>query len=462
MKKTLILAAAAALVLSSCLKDENAVSKDTKVSFVVDGPISRVTTADNVTSFEAGDEIAITSSGLAEDITSEVYVYANGGLTGKEVNFNGETPATFVAYYPTSAVLEAGALTFTVPSIQTADNFHKSMLMVAQAEGSAAAPTVNLQFCHKLAWVKVVLNNIEAAKVDLCNIAPTVTWTADALTAGGAATEIQTWKQGETQVYWALVPAQTVEAGKRFISLTTAEGTTFEYTLTEALTLSTAKVKTVTLSRAAEGGDEVIKASFSVDAANDAAWEDDVQTDLSGDITEVEAPAIELISADAGDFSKITALNPTVTGWANAKTAGWALILNGANSGAVGHDTEAGEILMSRATDNTAWYKVGVVYYTGENVKAGTYTLVVNTRNLDATVDGTSDDIQLRVFETMAETQTQIGSTQTIATNPELTSAKREITLEKDYPGGISFMFYPKSNDGFTYAIQSVTVIEKK
>ena len=258
------------------------------------------------------------------------------------------------------------------------------------------------------------------------------------------------------------MPAQTVEAGKRFISLTTAEGTTFEYTLTEALALSTAKVKTVTLSRAAEGGDEVIKASFSVDAANDAAWEDDVQTDLSGDITEVEAPAIELISADAGDFSKITALNPTVTGWANAKTAGWALILNGETSGAVSHDTEAGEILMSRATDNTAWYKVGVVYYTGENVKAGTYTLVVNTRNLDATVDGTSDDIQLRVYETMAATQTQIGSTLTIATSPEVTSAKREITLSNDYPDGISLMFHPKSNDGFTYAIQSVTLIEKK
>ena len=210
MKKTLILAAAAALVLSSCLKDENMISKDTKVSFVVDGPISRVTTADNVTSFEAGDEIAITSNGLAEDITSEVYVYANGGLTGKEVSFNGEDAATFVAYYPTDATLASGALTYTVPGIQSADNFHKSMLMVAQASGSAAAPTVNLQFKHKLAWVKVVLNNIQAAKVDICNIAPTVTWTADALTASGTPIDIQAWKQNDTQVYWALVPAQTL------------------------------------------------------------------------------------------------------------------------------------------------------------------------------------------------------------------------------------------------------------
>ena len=56
----------------------------------------------------------------------------------------------------------------------------------------------------------------------------------------------------------------------------------------------------------------------------------------------------------------------------------------------------------------------------------------------------------------------QIGSTQTIATKKDVTIAKREITLSQDYAEGISFVFYPKSNDGFTYAIQNVTVIEKQ
>ena len=115
---------------------------------------------------------------------------------------------------------------------------------------------------------------------------------------------------------------------------------------------------------------------------------------------------------------------------------------------------------MQLCKTNNDWYRIALVYYTGPNVKAGTYSLVINTRNLDATEDATSDDIQLRIYDTVGNAQ--IGSTQTIATKSEVTSAKRDITLAKDYPEGISFIFYPKSNDGFTYAIQNVTVIEKK
>ena len=454
MKKTLILAAAAALMFSACAKEENTVTNGRAVSFVIDGPVTRVTTTDNVTSFEVDDQIAITSKNLLSDIEAEVYTVKADALEGKEVAFDGNVEATFVAHYPTTAVYSEGKITFTVPAMQKADNFHSSMFMVAEATGSSTSPTVNLQFKHKLAWVKVVLNGLDATQVSLENVLPSVTWSKLALSASGTATEVITWKQQDAKTYWALVPAQTVSAGKRFISIATADKD-YEYVLSEDLTLTTAKVKTVTLSVDASGA---VLATFSVDNMNEATWEDEA-TDLDGNVTEVEIPAKEIISAEAGDFSQITELNPTVTGWASATTPGWALVVNGTDNGTAVFDTELGEVQLTRA--NTDWYKIALVYYTGAGVKAGTYTLETSIRNLDATEDTTSDDIQVRVYDS-AQTNAQIGGTQTIATKKDITIAKRDITLSQDYPDGISLVFYPKNNDGFTYAIQKVTVIEKK
>ena len=451
MRKTLILAAAAAMLLSSCVKEENAVTNERKVSFVIDGPVTRVTTTDNVTSFEVDDKIAITSNGLLSDITAAEYTVKADALEGQEVAYDGEVEATFVAHYPTSATYAEGEISFTVPAAQNADNFHNSMFMVAEATGSSTSPTVNLQFKHKLAWVKVILNGLDATQVSLENVLPTATWSKLALNASGTAAEVVAWKQNDEKTFWALVPAQTIEAGKRFISIATADKD-YEYVLAENLTLTTAKVKTVTLSVDASGA---VLATFSVDNMNEATWEDET-TGLTGNVTETVIPAKEIISADAGDFSLISELNTTVTGWASATTPGWALVVNG--TGSAVFNTELGEVQLTRA--NSDWYRIALVYYTGPNVKAGTYSLVINTRNLDATEDATSDDIQLKIYGTVGNAQ--IGSTQTIATKSEVTSAKRDITLANDYPEGISFVFYPKSNDGFTYAIQNVTVIEKK
>ena len=451
MRKTLILAAAAAMLLSSCVKEENAVTNERKVSFVIDGPVTRVTTTDNVTSFEVDDKIAITSNGLLSDITAIEYTVKADALEGQEVAYDGEVEATFVAHYPTSATYAEGEISFTVPAAQNADNFHNSMFMVAEATGSSTSPTVNLQFKHKLAWVKVILNGLDATQVSLENVLPTAKWSKLGLSATGSATEVAAWKQEDAKTFWALVPAQTIEAGKRFISIATADKD-YEYVLAENLTLTTAKVKTVTLSVDASGA---VLATFSVDNMNEATWEDET-TGLTGNVTETVIPAKEIISADAGDFSKITELNPTVSGWDKAKNPGWALVVNG--TGSAVFNTELGEVQLCKT--NNDWYRIALVYYTGPNVKAGTYSLVINTRNLDATEDATSDDIQFRIYDTVGNAQ--IGSTQTIATKSEVTSAKRDITLANDYPDGISFIFYPKSNDGFTYAIQNVTVIEKK
>ena len=454
MKKTIILAAAAALLFTSCEKKEHAPLHEASVSFVIDGPVTRVTTVDNVTSFEDNDVIAITSEGLAADITAAEYTVTGTGLTGESVTtYNGDKTASFLAHYPASAEYADGSLTFTVPAAQTADNFHASMFMVAQATGSAASHVVSLKFKHQLAWVKVVLSNIAGVAVNLNGVLPTATWTKDALTASGEAINVSMWKQTDAQTYWALIPAQTIAAGTKLITIETADKG-YEFTLAEDLAVSTAKVKTITLSVEA---DETVSASFTVDGTEDAEWTDE-ETGLSGNVTETVIDKT-IISAEAGDFSKVT-LNANVTGWASAKELGWTPIINGAENGSVTLDPEAGTICLTRNTGLSDWYNIGLVYHV-KDVKSGKYLVTLNARcsNPELGTGTNADGLHFRIYSTTGSSQ--IGSTGTVALNNEGSVAKREITLSENYDNGIHIVFYPKSADGYTYAIRSVTMTEK-
>lgn len=400
MKKTIIIAAAAALLFTSCEKKEQAPLHEASVSFVIDGPVTRVTTVDNVTSFEDNDVIAITSEGLAADITAAEYTVTGTGLTGESVTtYNGEKTASFLAHYPASVAYEDGSLTFTVPAAQTADNFHASMFMVAQATGSAASPVVSLKFKHQLAWVKVVLSNIAGVAVNLNGVLPTATWTKDALTASGEATSVSMWKQTDAQTYWALIPAQTIAAGTKLITIET-DDKGYEFTLAENLAVSTAKIKTITLSVEA---DETVSASFTVDGTEDAEWTDE-ETGLVGNVTETAKPLVELISADQGDFTKVTALNANVTA-KNTLAAGWGTIIAQTTI-----DTDTQEKINNATIEITdgavtitgsgygAWYNKTLAFL-ATNAVAGTYTLEFECKVGEySDVDG-NNDLQINVMQ---------------------------------------------------------------
>ena len=473
MKRTLLLAASAALLLSSCAKEEKTATNQMQVSFVIDGPVTRVNTVENVTSFEEGDKIAITSNGLLNDITSELYTLEADGLAGKEVSFCGEGTATFVAHYPTSATYTDNHLCYTVPTVQTAENFHESMFMVAEAEGSAAVPTVNLKFKHKLAWVKVALTNIAGTEVSLCNVAPTAEWTKNALTATGNTVEVTAWKQADAQTYWVLIPAQTIEAGKRFISLTTTEGKTYEYTLTEALTINTAKVKTITLSLSEEGGEVTVNANFSVDSTEDATWEDDDLT-LDGNVTEVEEPAFALISAEQGNFANVT-LNTNQTG-KDKLAAGWGTVI--ATSTVKNDDeteTKVPNAVIAIEEDAAtitgsgygAWYNK-TLGYLATDARPGTYEISLTYKV--AEVSGTADNNDLQIMLMQAGTSANVYykinglnnaypvCTAEYSTKTFTAVIPEEATLDN----GVLFMITPKAASIQKFYIKNVSIIEVK
>lgn len=463
MKRTLILAAAAALILSSCEKKEQfPVNGDNEVKFAIEGPVTRVTTTSNTTAFEVDDVIEITSEGLVTDLKDTPFTVGESGLTSEApVYYDGENAATFVAHYPATAVTDAsGNIQMTVAADQTTDEkFHANMFMVAQAEGAAAENEglVTLSFEHQFAMIKVIVSGLDDADAVTVNgVVPDVKWTKGGLTAGTAeAINVKAWKQSETQEYWAIVPAQTFAAATKFITVN-AGTKTYEYTLGEnALTVSAAKVKTVTLTITEA---EKVKATF---ALEDTAWTDD-EEELTGEATEKIEPPVELISADFGDFTKVT-LNDRMGGISSVINEGWCQV--GAEANAVVAISE-GALTITASTTGSSWFNRAVVCRTPAG-KTGTYTLTFTAKASVAA------DLQLAVMvpEAASNTWYKLGANTSAAYCP-LTTEWAEKTYQVDLStvstgvaspeNGVLLILTPKTIGEATFSIKDVTLIENK
>ena len=447
MKRIFIIAVLAALLLSSCDKKEQLpVNGNNEVKFTIDGPVTRVTTVDNVTSFVTGDEIAITSEGLTEDIVNEVYTVTDAGLDGKTVTYKDGEDAVFVAHYPANLVNSDGSIEMTVPSVQAEGNFHKNMFMVAEAAGSAESPQVSLKFKHQLAWVKIALRNIEGTTVTLNNVKPTVVWTADALSASGTPTDVVAWKQGENQVYWALVPAQAIATGTKFVTVETADKT-YEYTLEANLTLTTSKVKTITLS-IEDPSNPTVNAEISVDTTEDITWEDESDA-LNGNVNVVEYEPVVILTGEE------TITLPTVPADSDTSGEGW----NWRASSGSSITPEQNEIKFdfkdaSGWTGNGAYYSLSPAEL--EKISDslnGWYKLTFsykNSANIRLVVYGSSGvNNQLDIYSVMPEGESagNCSKTQTLAAKENYEDKTFYINLT-DYSDTKLFIFFGLSASG--------------
>lgn len=475
MKKITIIAALAALAFTACEKNgQTPVSGTSEVRFVMDEVVTRVTTAGTVTTFDEDDQIAITSEGLYEDIANEKYTYKSTGLDGKSVLFKETGEASFVAHYPSSLNNEDGSIEMTVPAVQTADNFHDNMFMVATAEGSATDNVVTLQFAHQLAWVKVVLEGIDGTAVTLHGVKPTVTWTSSALEASGTGTDITTWKQ-TGQEYWALVPAQTIYASTKLITVETAT-TAYEYTLASELTLTTAKVKTITLSLDPRTG--LTQASFSVDSVNDIEWTDD-DTKLEDFVTEKPAEPVVLISKEEGNFENVT-LNTTVSSISSVSSVGWTPVMNGTDRGTITYNANENsmEIYSDASKSGNTWHNLALVYRTNTVVESGQkYKLSFEYKASALTYGDANAPSQLyiRLMQPDVEpSNTNIRWAKdlypTPTSNDSYSTYSNDLTILDDavvsgsptssttLDNGILILFGAKASDGITYSIKNVTL----
>ena len=225
-------------------------------------------------------------------------VTESGGLSGGSFYYDGDKKATFYAHYPTTSTYKSGTVSMNVPANQASETaFNACDFMTSTATGNpTTGGTVVLKFKHRLALVKVIWNgSASATNVTFLGAKPTVTWThaTNACATSGDAIDINMWKQGEKQEYWAMIPEQTIASGSQLLTIADG-GKSYCYSPAANLVFSASYVKKITLD-VNESGD--VEATISdIEIEN---WIVD-NNDGGGYVEEVVLPPVELISAEAG------------------------------------------------------------------------------------------------------------------------------------------------------------------
>ena len=272
----------------------------TPVRFEIEENVTRTITDGSVTRFVAGDKIGITSSGLDGDMANAEYTMTGEGtLSGEVFYYDGRKAATFYAHYPYTAQYNDGVVKMTVEGDQsTEESYNASDFMTSIAEGDPIrGGTVSFKMYHRLTLVKIIWNgSVYSDAATLHDIKRTVSWihSDNSLKLGENISDIITWKvAADKNEYWAVIPAQTITKGSKLLTVEDADKY-FEYIAENDITFNSNTIKKITLDVKANGA---ISATF-----NDLDIEDWQNDDMicQGTVDEYEAPAIELISPEAG------------------------------------------------------------------------------------------------------------------------------------------------------------------
>lgn len=262
--KTLILALIGVNCFTSCNKDiegeyNNDSNKENIINFTTGiNSLSRTSIADGNlnTSFTANDSIGI-------------FVYEGDDIIAKNVKYvyNGsswtsENPLTakdgvqykYYAYYPyRNGVTDITAISVNVSEDQTAGISNEDFLTARNETSAAGAENISLNFSHSLSMIQVgIKDGVTAdanATITLENILPSVTVnakTGEVSAASGETVSIKMKKSEQRMEYRAIVPAQTIAAGSKFMSIT-ADGKPFDVNAPAEISLNKGQALQITV-----------------------------------------------------------------------------------------------------------------------------------------------------------------------------------------------------------------------
>jgi hypothetical protein len=160
-RKFLMLGACAMALtaFTSCYQDAmDEPAGGSNVSLTVVGTVEGIpTTRATDTSWEVGDSIGITSSGI---VTNGKFVTSNGdgvfSATDTGLFLKDSDTHTFYAYYPYSAKIKSNYLIFNVCDSANVAAQKRNDIMVASGTASASNKTLQLQFQHAMA--RIIIN----------------------------------------------------------------------------------------------------------------------------------------------------------------------------------------------------------------------------------------------------------------------------------------------------------------
>lgn len=471
MKKITFLALGT-LLLASCSDDNTpqAPAGNGAISLSISGPVvlSRTSTAETdgiiKTSFVAGDEIGVSSTGGAIATNVKHTVAADGSKLNPEqpIELQYNIPAQVQAYSPYMAEATADGVTFSVKADQSADtDFNASNFMTAKTSVTKENPAASLTFTPRTALVYVEMAGAlgeNAASLTLCGMQTGLSWKSatDAVATQGDAADVKMYKVAGSQVFMAFVPAQSSIAGQPLFAITIGDNE-YTYTPTGAIEF---KANTVKRFKLTVNADATVNIESSVATA--PAWgnDGDATENLDGEIVR---RYIELISAEEGDFTGKTLT--TVTGL-GATITGWNAVLPAGNNSTI--EINGDEAVIT--TDGGSWYQRALYfrapadkgsahkYQLEFDVKGGTDIQVIVMRNQQTgLVSGN------QYFAVAGATAAKNESTQADYTHKTLEVDLSRIAegYEVGFNTGVGVIFCAKTNDaGQTHCFKNVTLKE--
>lgn len=498
MKHLTLFLALGAVVLSSCQNEDNEIVNEstTPVNFTINGQeaITRSLTIPKensyATAFVANDQIGIYATGAATATNACYTVAADGaGLTGSTVTINKTGNAQFFAYAPYKAEATAEAVAHSVAiSQQDAEAYNASNFLTAKvADITAENPNVAFAFNPRLSLVRVEMTGdkgVTTSDVKI-NAKGAISWnpTTDEVTATGNAADITFYKQettAEHAVFTAFVPSQTIAGGTQVLIMTVGDKT-YAFKPANDVTLTAGAVNKINVKIAGTSTPEITTENikFSGISVNDWTVNDIVVND--GEIEEVVAAPIELISAADGTFTAETALK-IVTGFQGC-VVGWNTlnVKDGENNLAtIGYD-ETEDAMKVDIAAGGAWYQKALVYRTPDNAGSlGKYKLsfkVKSTNGKDIIVRvmrGQTKDVFTSNAYFCTGTNGFTGQALAAKTTDAYESKVVNIDLSKitnattaataaDLATGITISFSTKTvTDAETYYIKDVKLVEVK
>lgn len=388
--------------LAACSQNDDptpSANEGQPVSFLVNTSVARTTTdlSTGLTNFIVNtDVIGIYSNNVDPKLDDTFTVKAEGALTsvsGKSYYFDGTgQSADFYAFYPSTAAAETsteGATqtgrSFTVASDQsTLEKIDATDFMTAKQTGSPTNATVQLSFSHRSTLVKLALRDItNVQSVELGNIAPTITWTYadDKVATSGTPTSIAMYAHtaaDNNKTYYAIVPAQTVTAGKTLVTITTTDGKTYKYVPTSDVSFKENTQKSMSLGTSSSGDNTLVELSTALEAQWGTQDGNSESGTVEEEIKQYISPLTETTAITPGLGNRTDLLldtkNPDKNNWGTVftaknssdETAYFAAICTN-NNGVL-------EVkLTNTTTTGASWYNRTLYYYGGD-----TETLPVN------------------------------------------------------------------------------------
>lgn len=179
-----------------------------------------------ITKWNGSTQTTLKSSGNYED--NKPFSYANSGFTySPQIYYPSDgSKVDFYAYYPQQTSSSASAINFKVKTNQSSgSNFTLSDFMISTKKNcSASTQSIPLSFTHSLSRINITLDQATVPsgtpQVYVCGMATSVKIDLVNMEyqTGSESEDITACLNG-TRNYKAIVPPQTIKAGKNFIKI---------------------------------------------------------------------------------------------------------------------------------------------------------------------------------------------------------------------------------------------------